>query len=163
MRRCHSCHVKIPDVARFCPHCGTDLIDGPAPVPVIPTRPPNQRRWPWIVGVVAVSVLTVIRSSHVSAPPRGETARDRMRLSDPVAEAGEAQRAIDGAGEPCGNVTRFYQQGTDRGRGYVYWNAACSNGRSYSIRVQTDGTYNVTSCAILELAHLECFKPLADQ
>src|ERR1700737_3507891 len=132
MRKCRSCHVEIPDVARFCPHCGTNLIDGPAsdPVPVIPTKHPNQRRWPWIVGVVAVFVLTVIRSAHVSVPPRGETARDRQRWSDPVAEVDEARRAIDGVGEPCGNVTRIYHQGTDRGRGYVYWNATCSNGRS---------------------------------
>jgi hypothetical protein len=133
------------------------------PVPVIPAKPPNRRRWPWITGVIALFVLTVIRSSHVSVPPRGETARDRQPLSDPVAEVGEAMRAIDGVGEPCGNVTRLYHQGTDRGRGDVYWNAACSNGRSYSIRVQPDGTYNVTNCAILKLAHLDCFKPLTEQ
>lgn len=67
---------------------------------------------------------------------------------------------LRGSGENCDEVTKTFFQGKGKS-GDVFWNAACRNGKAYSIMIYNDsqGSSKITSCAILKALNAgECFK-----
>ena len=67
---------------------------------------------------------------------------------------------VQSSGEKCGHVTRTFYQGADK-KGNAIWNAACSNGRSYSVMIYNDanGSTGALDCKSLKVvSKVDCFK-----
>jgi len=65
--------------------------------------------------------------------------------------------------EPCGDVTRTFYQGMHRASRAVFWNVACSNGRSYSLSIEANatGSSKIMDCGQLKvIGGTDCFVPL---
>lgn len=71
------------------------------------------------------------------------------------------QQFLAASGEPCSSVTRTYYQGMDGG-GNAFWNASCSNKKSYAIMIYNNatGSTKILDCkAFKAVAGVDCFKP----
>jgi len=60
---------------------------------------------------------------------------------------------ITSADEPCDKVTRKFFQGSDK-RGNAFWNASCSNGKSFVVMFKNDalGSTSVLDCGVMKVA-----------
>lgn len=65
------------------------------------------------------------------------------------------------SGKSCGTVTRTFLQGFDK-EDAAYWNAACSNGQSYNVKVPANPSAKtrILECEILKIIGTECFTKL---
>jgi hypothetical protein len=69
------------------------------------------------------------------------------------------------SGEDCPRATRTFFQGRARD-GSVFWNAACSNGKAYVVRIADDagGSTVILNCDVLKVSsEAVCFKTFASQ
>jgi hypothetical protein len=131
------------------------------------TRPSRA----WLLGAAAIAAAVLLfvafgglRSlaggtggAHLAMPTPAIIAFAAL----PEAERREAlRRVITSIDNPCPEVIRTYDQG-----GHAtgeFWDAACSNGRAYSVLLHADaaGSTSVLDCAVLhEKAHVDCFVP----
>lgn len=57
----------------------------------------------------------------------------------------------------CDKPTGSFFMGSDR-ENNAYWNIRCANGETWMVVLMTDGSTTVTSCSILKLCGVHCFK-----
>jgi hypothetical protein len=104
---------------------------------------------------LTVVIGAVLFSGLASANP----AHERLMKMSSSERNGFLSGYVERSGESCGRVIRnFFQGGNDQ---YVFWNVACSNGKSYAIQVNNDsgGSSRIMGCAMLKAVNAgECFK-----
>lgn len=115
------------------------------------------------VGLVSLLVLVIgigVAVSVLSGTGAPTAAASTMTGSSDAREA-RLRQAIVSVDYPCVEVTRVYFQGVDRSDRADTWNAACTGGHAYSIRIKPDGSNKILSCSVLEaVAGVRCFEPL---
>lgn len=89
-------------------------------------------------------------------------ANDYLLSVKPDAQAATLSRAV---GEKCVGQTAFYmgigKSGLSQGKGF--WSIRCTDGRSFMVQVNPDGTSSVLECAVLKRMNAgSCFKALSD-
>ena len=97
------------------------------------------------------------------SPPKNPTHDQLTGFNDEQRKAALA-KLLQSSSESCGSATRtFFQMQDDQGR--AYWHVACSNGKSYVVRINPDkgGTANVSDCAMMQrLTGGQCFQGAKD-
>jgi hypothetical protein len=174
---CRYCHRDLPKTVTIVP---TQL----AQAPVATSGETNSTPLPTkiVIGLVVLFVCSVsfaffapdvwtspfLSSRSPSSTPRPTSAPPPL---EPVLSArtkGDSQpsvlddpkylqRVITGVGDSCDAVVRVFYQGGRPSVG-MFWNAACKNGKTYTISRASDGEVRVLSCAQMKLvASTDCF------
>lgn len=61
------------------------------------------------------------------------------------------------AGEPCPQATETFYQGNSKS-GSAFWNARCSNARTYVVEMTVSGQSRILDCRLLHaVAKVRCF------
>ena len=60
MKACPSCRRELPEIYRYCTHCGSSLEEGPRPSPVKPDRTPDALNLEILYGMVAMLILALL-------------------------------------------------------------------------------------------------------
>lgn len=87
------------------------------------------------------------------------------RASDLIAALpeGEVRHAMSQllAGEKCGEVERVFFKGDNVKDDSAYYVVRCLSGDDYMISIKNSGNMatRITSCAVLRLVDVECWKP----
>jgi hypothetical protein len=112
-------------------------------------EPIQAVRWHHVLVAVVVWVLS---STGVSA----QFYKQVLEKSKP-AQARIMRSIVNSAGEPCAEVTTILFKGADRSDG-GYWVTTCSNGTSWMVTVEADGSTSVMSCAIMKRVKVDCWQ-----
>lgn len=112
----------------------------------------------WIV-VGVVLALAVIGSLMAPSTPSSSTAAGAVAERDQIIESKLAS-VIRSAGSSCAATRRTFKAGVADDL-TEFWNAECTGGESYVVKVAPDGSSKVLSCDVYTAATgRKCFVPL---
>lgn len=82
---------------------------------------------------------------------------------DALSSMSEAQQAMylgQMTGHECEGTKAFFRglSNSGRSKGNAFWSVGCSNGKSYSIEVESGGEGNVLDCKLVLAVGQDCFK-----
>ena len=116
-----------------------------------------------IINITRIGPMTAAIALIWTAPAHAANgANNYLLAATPQVRASTLARAV---GDHCRGRTAFYMGLGDAraglGAGKGFWSLRCSDGRSFMIQVNPDGTSGVLECSVIKAMHAgECFKPL---
>jgi hypothetical protein len=106
------------------------------------------------VGFVIADVVLLAGMGFQAGPTTSSGPRPAAATGDD--NAAILRRAVLGVDYPCDDVVRTFHRGSHDGDDV--WSLSCANGRSYSVRRQSSGQYQVLTCEIVaSITHDDCF------
>lgn len=105
-------------------------------------------------------VCGLVMSMTVSVPASENRAVDYLLTISPEARAAMLGKI---AGSGCRGTTAFNMGTGTKGsvKNIGSWSVKCTNGKSYNIGINPDGSSKVLNCSVLKtIAHIDCFKKL---
>src|SRR4051812_2568903 len=98
-------------------------------------------------------LILLVAGLALGAQARANEGQDLMMKLSPEKQAYALAHFVRSAGDSCPSGTRAFYQGMVKsgyGKGMAHWNVACSNGKSYVVSLDPDGSTKVLDCGVLK-------------